>query len=59
MRLGLNPTTLSSLLPPITAPSLLEASRLAHTRELQAEDGGHLTFTQVCDAPGYDETPCS
>lgn len=59
MRLGLNPTTLSSLLPPITAPSLLEASRLAHTRDLQAEDGGRLSFTQVCDAPGYDETPCS
>lgn len=57
MRLGLPPTRISSLLPPITAQSDLEASRLAHTERW--DNGGLAAFTQVCDAPGYEEIPCS
>jgi soluble lytic murein transglycosylase len=59
MRLGLTPTTLSSLLPPITARPDLEASRIAHTRDWQGRTGGRVASTQVCDAPGFVETPCS
>lgn len=57
MRLGLPPTRISSLLPPITAQSDLEASRLAHNERW--DNGGLAAFTQVCDAPGYEEIPCS
>jgi len=57
MRLGLPPTRISSLLPPVTAQSDLEASRVAHNERW---GNGDLTaFTQVCDAPGYEEIPCS
>ena len=59
MRLGLTPTTLSSLLPPITARPDLEASRIAHTRDWQGRTGGRVASTQVCDAPGHEEAPCS
>ncbi|OOG25570.1 lytic murein transglycosylase [Thioalkalivibrio denitrificans] len=59
MRLGLTPTTLSSLLPPITPRPDLEAARMAHTLDWNGRNGGGMALTQVCDAPGYVENPCS
>lgn len=58
-RLGLDPTRLSSLLPPVTAASDLEASRVAHNAQWDSETGELSVYTQVCEAPGRDDQPCS
>ena len=59
MRLGLNPTRLSSLLPPITAESDLEASRIAHYERWETDNGELAVYTRVCEAPGMPDAPCS
>lgn len=58
-RLGRTPTTLSSLLPPVTARPELEAARIGHNRHWDPDNGGRVAYTQVCGAPGIEETPCS
>ena len=59
MRLGLAPTRLSSLLPPITSESDLEASRVAHYEQWEADNGELAMFARVCEAPGAQDAPCS
>lgn len=59
MRLGLSPTRLSSLLPPITAESDLEASSVAHFQHWESGNSELAMYARVCEAPGAQETPCS
>ena len=58
-RLGLAPTRLSSLLPPITAESDLEASSLSHYERWQSDNGEPAIYARVCEAPGMQDAPCS
>ena len=58
-RLGRTPTTLSSLLPPVTARTQLDASRTAHNRYWDPENGGRVAYKQACGAPGWEDAPCS
>jgi len=58
-RLGLVPTRLSSLLPPVTAASDLEASRMAHNERWDTHGGELSAYTHACEAPGQEEMPCS
>ncbi|SIT68605.1 soluble lytic murein transglycosylase [Ectothiorhodosinus mongolicus] len=58
LRLGQELTTLSRLMPPITSMDDLPASRLAHYQLWASDNAPGLPVAIVCDAPGYNETPC-
>ncbi|MCG5496852.1 transglycosylase SLT domain-containing protein [Ectothiorhodospira variabilis] len=58
VRMGLTPTTLSSLLPPVTPRSRLSQSQILHQTRWSGDDNLSQPLTRICDAPGYTENPC-
>ncbi|MFP4161309.1 MAG: transglycosylase SLT domain-containing protein [Ectothiorhodospira sp.] len=56
VRMGHDPTTLSSLLPPITPADRLMRVDLAHQDRWGGD--GDTARTPICDAPGYTERTC-
>lgn len=58
VRMGLTPTTLSSLLPPVTPRARLSQSQILHQTRWSGDDHLSQPLTEICDAPGYTETPC-
>ncbi|SEP88123.1 soluble lytic murein transglycosylase [Ectothiorhodospira magna] len=58
VRLGNNPTTLSSILPPVTPAAGLSRSQIQHQARWQGAEGAQLAVSDFCDAPGYTDKPC-
>ncbi|MCG5509859.1 transglycosylase SLT domain-containing protein [Ectothiorhodospira lacustris] len=58
VRLGMSPTTLSSILPPVTPAARLSQSQVQHQARWSGANGGRTAVNDYCDAPGYTDTPC-